>query len=92
MQDIAQRQIFHTVLDLTATTKGKQYMTSREDARAKAGDTIKILDFAETMYESEKKLLGKTGVVDAIFDDGSLAGTWGSLHILPEDEYAVIKE
>ena len=67
-------------------------MTSREDARAKVGDTIKILGFSGTMYESEKKLIGKTGVVEAIFDDGSLAGTWGSLHILPEDDYFVIKE
>ena len=67
-------------------------MTNREDARTKVGDTIKILDFSGTMYESEKKLIGKTGVVEAIFDDGSLAGTWGSLHILPEDDYAVIKE
>ena len=67
-------------------------MTNREDARAKVGDTIKILGFSGTTYESEKKLIGKTGVVEAIFDDGSLAGTWGSLHILPEDDYAVIKE
>lgn len=65
-------------------------MTSRKDARAKVGDTIKILGFSGTMYESEKKLIGKTGVVEAIFDDGSLAGTWGSLHILPEDHYTVI--
>ena len=67
-------------------------MTNREDARAKVGDTIKILGFSGTMYESEKKLIGKIGVVEAIFDDGSLAGTWGSLHILPEDEYVVIKK
>lgn len=67
-------------------------MTNREDARAKVGDTIKILGFSGTMYESEKKLIGKIGVVESIFDDGSLAGTWGSLHILPEDDYVVIKE
>lgn len=67
-------------------------MTKREAARAKVGDTIKILGFAGTMYESEKKLIGKTGVVGTIFDDGSLAGTWGYLHILPEDDYVVIKE
>lgn len=66
-------------------------MTNREDARAKVGDTIKILGFSGTMYESEKKLIGKTGVVELIFDDGSLAGTWGSLHILPDDDYVVIK-
>ena len=66
-------------------------MTNREDARAKVGDTIKILGFSGTMYESEKKLIGKIGVVESIFDDGSLAGTWGSLHILPEDDYVVIK-
>lgn len=65
-------------------------MTNREDARAKVGDTIKILGFSGTMYESEKKLIGKIGVVESIFDDGSLAGTWGSLHILPEDDYVVI--
>ena len=67
-------------------------MTNREDARAKVGDTIKILGFSGTMYESEKKLIDKTGVVESVFDDGSLAGTWGSLHILPEDEYVVIKK
>ena len=67
-------------------------MTNREDARAKVGDTIKILGFSGTMYESEKKLLGQTGLVESIFDDSSLAGTWGSLHILSEDDYAVIKE
>ena len=89
--DIAQQQIIQLVLDLNATTKGKK-MTKREAARAKVGDTIKILGFSGTMYESEKKLIGKTGVVEAIFDDGSLAGTWGSLHILPEDDYVVIKE
>lgn len=65
-------------------------MTNREDARAKVGDTIKILGFSGTMYESEKKLIGKIGVVESIFDDGSLAGTWGSLHILPDDDYVVI--
>ena len=67
-------------------------MTKREAARAKVGDTIKILGFSGTMYESEKKLIGKTGVVESIFDDDSLAGTWGSLHILPDDDYVVIKE
>ena len=67
-------------------------MTNREDARAKVGDNIKILGFSGTMYESEKKLIDKTGVVESIFDDGSLAGTWSSLHILPDDEYVVIKE
>lgn len=67
-------------------------MTTREDARAKVGDTIKIIGFAGKVYESEKKLIGKTGVVEQIFDDGSLSGTWGSLNILPEDEYIVISE
>lgn len=67
-------------------------MTNREDARAKVGDTIKILGFSGTMYESEKKLISQTGFVESIFDDGSLAGTWGSLHILPDDDYVVIKE
>lgn len=67
-------------------------MTTREDARAKIGDTIKIIGFAGKIYESERKLIGKTGVVEQIFDDGSLAGTWGSLNILPEDEYIVISE
>lgn len=39
-------------------------MTTREDARAKVGDTIKIIGFAGKIYESEKKLIGKTGVVE----------------------------
>jgi len=67
-------------------------MTTREDARAKIGDTIKIIGFAGKIYEGERKLIGKTGVVEQIFDDGSLSGTWGSLNILPEDEYIVISE
>lgn len=67
-------------------------MTIREDARANVGDTIKIIGFAGKIYESERKLIGKTGVVEQIFDDGSLSGTWGSLNILPEDEYIVISE
>ena len=67
-------------------------MTSRKDAKAKIGDTIKILGFSGTMYEGEKKLIGKTGVVCKVWDDGSICGTWGSLNILPEDDYVVIKE
>ena len=67
-------------------------MTTREDARAKVGDTIKIIGFAGEIYDSERKLIGKTGVVTDIDSTGALIGTWGGLSILPEDDYIVIKE
>lgn len=65
-------------------------MTSRKDARAKVGDKIRICGFAGTMYESEKRLIGKTGTVTSVNDDGSISGTWGGISILPEDTYYVI--
>lgn len=63
---------------------------SKHLARAQEGDVIKILGFSGTMYESERKLIGKTGTVTRVNDDGSLSGTWGGLSILPEDNYEVI--
>lgn len=67
-------------------------MTTRDDAKAKIGDTIKIISFSGDCYESELRLIGKTGVVEYIDDLGAVHGTWGSLSLLPEDDYIVIKK
>lgn len=70
--------------------------TSRKDARAKEGDTIMIDGFATdrdgTIPESERRLIGKTGVVTFVGGMGDLHGTWGGLGILPNDQYHVIQE
>jgi hypothetical protein len=59
-------------------------------ARAAVGDTVKILGFSGDCYESERRLIGKTGIVEYIDDIGAIHGTWGSLSLLPEDNYIVI--
>ena len=61
-------------------------------ARAAVGDTVKILGFSGDCYESERCLIGKTGVVEYIDDMGDLHGTWGSLALTPEDEYMVLQK
>jgi len=70
--------------------------TTKKDARAKEGDTIMIDGFATdrdgTIPESEKRLIGKSGVVTYVGDMGDIHGTWGGLGILPNDQYHVIKE
>lgn len=70
--------------------------TTKKDARAKEGDTIMIDGFAAdldgTIPESEKRLIGKSGVVTYVGDMGELHGTWGGIGILPNDQYHVIKE
>ena len=70
--------------------------TTKKDARAKEGDTIMIDGFAAdldgTIPESEKRLIGKSGVVTYVGGMGDLHGTWGGIGILPNDQYQVIKE
>lgn len=70
--------------------------TTKKDARAKEGDTIMIDGFAAdldgTIPESEKRLIGKSGVVTYVGDMGDIHGTWGGIGILPNDQYHVIKE
>lgn len=70
--------------------------TTKKDARAKVGDTIMIDGFDTdrdgTIPESERRLIGKTGVVSFVGGMGDLHGTWGGIGILPNDQYHVIKE
>lgn len=62
--------------------------------RVEVGDTILINGFKPDrdgkIYQSEAKLIGKTGVVERIGCLGELYGTWGDLAILPQDEYEVV--
>ena len=67
-------------------------MSQKYLARAKVGDTIKIVQFSGDCYESERRLIGETGVVEYIDDMGAIHGTWGGLSLLPEDNYIVIKK
>jgi hypothetical protein len=67
-------------------------MSQKYLAKAKIGDTIKIIGFSGDCYESELKLIGATGVVEYIDDLGAIHGTWGGLSLLPEDDYIVIKK
>ena len=67
-------------------------MSQKYLARAKVGDTIKIVQFSGDCYESERRLIGKTGVVEYIDDLGAIHWTWGGLSLLPEDDYIVIKK
>lgn len=67
-------------------------MSQKYLAKAKVGDTIKIISFSGDCYESERRLIGKTGVVEYIDDLGAIHGTWGGLSLLPEDDYIIIKK
>ena len=58
---------------------------------AKVGDKIVIKGFAGD-EPSAADYISKTGIVEFIDDIGQLHGTWGSLGILPEDEYEVLQE
>ena len=58
---------------------------------AKVGDKIVIKGFASN-EPSAADYIGKTGIVEFIDDIGQLHGTWGSLGILPEDEYEILQE
>ncbi|MCZ0950755.1 hypothetical protein N7T98_25595 [Pseudomonas syringae pv. tomato] len=61
-------------------------------AKAKIGDTIRIVCLADDTYTgkpdpSSDEYRGKTGTVKFIDVTGALHGTWGGLAILPEDMY-----
>lgn len=56
-------------------------------AKAKIGDRIVIKH-----YPRATKYVGKTGIVESINELGDIAGTWGSLVLLPTDEYEVLAE
>ena len=66
--------------------------TTKADARAKVGDIVRIDGFEGEVYQSELNLIGKTGIVQIVDDHGTLHGTWGSLGLLPQDKYTVVKE
>lgn len=68
-----------------------------ENVKAKVGDKIVIKALAKDKTSnlsdpSAYEYAGKIGVVESIDDAGNLHGTWGSLGILPEDEYEVLGE
>lgn len=71
-------------------------MFKRSDARAKVGDTVKIVGFKcdsnGDIPETERRLIGKTGKVTLIDDSGAIHGTWGGISLLPCDVYHVIEE
>lgn len=55
-------------------------------AKAKVGDTIRILEM-----KGEPQYSGKMGVVDLVDDMGQLHGTWGGLAVQPEnDTYEIL--
>ena len=60
-------------------------------AKAKIGDTIVIKGFAGN-EPSAADYIGKTGVVESINELGDISGTWGSLSLVPEDDYEVLAE
>ena len=64
---------------------------------AKVGDKIvikKLVADPKSGNEDPRaaEYIGKVGIVESIDDSGALHGTWGSLYILPEDEYEVLQE
>jgi len=62
-----------------------------ENVKAKVGDKIVIKDFAGDEPRAAD-YIGKTGTVQMIDDLGQLHGDWGSLAILPEDDYEILEE
>lgn len=59
-------------------------------AKAKIGDKIVIKHL--TVDPRATEYVGKTGIVESINELGDIAGTWGSLSLLPEDDYEVLAE
>lgn len=63
--------------------------------QAKIGDEIKILGLAKDSNgkpdPAEKDYIGKSGFVEYIDGKYNLHGTWGSLAILPVDEYEILE-
>lgn len=66
-------------------------------AKAKIGDRIVIKGLTAdpnygTIDPRATEYVGKTGIVESINELGDIAGTWGSLSLLPTDEYEVLAE
>lgn len=66
-------------------------------AKAKVGDKIVIKCLTAdpnngTVDPRAFDYIGKTGVVESINDLGDISGTWGSLSLLPTDDYEVLEE
>ena len=66
-------------------------------AKAKIGDKIVIKGLTVdpnygTVDPRATEYVGKTGIVESINELGDIAGTWGSLSLLPTDEYEVLAE
>ena len=59
-------------------------------AKAKIGDKIVIKRLTADPRATE--YVGKTGIVESINELGDISGTWGSLSLLPTDEYEVLAE
>ena len=67
------------------------------NAKAKVGDKIVIKGLAidpnyGTVDPRATEYIGKTGVVESINALGDISGTWGSLSLVPEDDYEVLAE
>lgn len=62
-------------------------------AKVKIGDKIVIKGFASNKPSAaDYYFFGKTGVVESINELGDISGTWGSLSLVPEDDYEVLAE
>ena len=66
-------------------------------AKSKIGDKIVIKGLTVdpnygTVDPRATEYVGKIGIVESINELGDIAGTWGSLSILPIDEYEVLAE
>lgn len=66
-------------------------------AKAKIGDKIVIKRLTSNpnccaVDPRATEYVGKTGIVESINELGDISGTWGSLSILPTDEYEVLAE
>lgn len=70
---------------------------AKAKAKAKIGDKIVIKRLTAdpncgTVDPRATEYVGKTGIVESINELGDIAGTWGSLSLLPTDEYEVLAE
>ena len=66
-------------------------------AKAKIGDKIVIKHLTAdpnygTVDPRATEYVGKIGIVESINELGDIAGSWGSLSLLPTDEYEVLAE
>ena len=66
-------------------------------AKAKIGDKIVIKGLTVdpnygTVDPRATEYVGKIGIVESINELGDIAGSWGSLSLVPTDEYEVLAE